>query len=64
MTRGIHRVTPTSQAGRRMASAKGARIVDGTTTILLSAADVQHNAGIERKRQEDLARRKARRDGR
>lgn len=61
MSRGIHRVTPTSVTGRRMQSAKGARIVDGQTVILLSDEMVRHNAEIERKRQEDLARRKARR---
>lgn len=61
MTRGIHRVTPSSPTGRRMTSAKGARIVDGRTTILLSDEAVRHNAEIERKRQDDLARRKARR---
>lgn len=61
MTRRIHRVTPDSAAGRRMTSARGARIVDGKTVILLSDEMVRHNAEIDRKREEDLARRKARR---
>ncbi len=61
MSRGIHRVTPNSRTGRRMTSAKGARIVDGVTAVMNTDETVRHNAEIDRQRAEDLARRKARR---
>lgn len=56
MSRGVHRVTADSLAGRRMTQAKGAQIAVSPLS--------DHNRAIEEKRRAELAARKARREKR
>lgn len=52
MTRGVHRVTPDSKAGRRMTQAKGARVVD---LLTLTREQTEWNAEVERRKSEKKA---------
>lgn len=50
MGKGVHRVTADSKAGRSMAQAKGARVVDLRAAALLTKEQIEWNAEVERRK--------------